>query len=157
MNTGLYLPRNESTSKSDFEYRQISSKVEEHNQKNTTSAPFSHSTEHYIIQQLLQLETTVSDLKKSTEKSRNFFNESVLLQRVCLAIIILLPVLMLVTTGIIVRNFSTDSKLLGHANWWLGILGTATAIDLAFVFASEKTRKEQIERIEKRLDSIENK
>ena len=156
MNTGIYLPNNKSSSTPNFQFHPLPSNVHENNRNNSTVSGLSPEFYSYVIDEIQGVKTSVGDLKKSSDTSKNFFKESVILQRVCLAIIILFPLVLASIAGIIVWLVSSEPSLVSYAKWSLGILGTSSIVDLIFVFATYKIADKRIEHIERRLDKLDN-
>lgn len=156
MSTGIYLPNNKSSSTPDFHFHQLSANLQENNRNNSTVSELPPEYYSYLITEIQSLKASVGDLKKVSDSSKIFFNESVLLQRVCLTIIILLPLVLTAIAGVIVLTFSSEPSLVAYAKWGLGILGLSSAVDLFFIFATHKITKERIEQIERRLDKLDS-
>lgn len=152
---GMYLPSSVSSPTPGFEYHEFSPSVQGRNSANSTSTGLPPEHYDYLSRQINSLQTTVDSLKVATEKSQTFFDQSVLLQRVCLAVIILIPIILAVVAAVIVWVFSTEAALVQHAKWCLGILSLSGVIDLIVVFATCKINVQRIEQIERRLDNME--
>ena len=154
MNAGLFLPNNGSSSTPGFQYHQFSTNIQENNRNNSTSPEIHPEYYSYLIGEIRDLKAEVSDLKHASEKSKTFFKESVFLQRVCLAVIVLIPLILAAITAVVVWVFSTESVLVGYAKWCLGILGVSGIVDLIFIFATHRIDVQRIEQIERRLDNL---
>ena len=156
MNKGLYLPTNETSSTPGFQYHQLPTNVQESSRNNSTASGLSPEYYNYLINEIQSLKSSVNDLQRSSDASKTFFEASVLLQRVCLVIIILFPLILAAITAVVVWRFSTEPTLVNYAKWCLGILGLSSIVDLVFIFATHKIDVARIEQIERRLDKLDS-
>ena len=156
MSTGLFLPNNGSSSTPGFQYYPLSANVQEISRNNSTVSDLSPEYYNYLLNEIQSLKSSVRDLKQTSDTSKTFFKESVFLQRVCLSIIILLPLVLAAITAVIVLVFSTEATLVEHAKWCLGILGFSGIVDLIFIFATHRIEVKRIERLEQRLDKLDS-
>lgn len=156
MSNGLYLPTNETSSTSGFQYHRLPTNVQESNRNNSTASELPPEYYSYLTNEIQNLKSSINDLQRDSDTSKTFFKESVLLQRVCLVIIVLFPLLLAAITAVVVWRFSTEPTLVNYAKWCLGILGLSGVIDLIFIFATHKIDVARIEQIERRLDKFDS-
>ena len=156
MSTGIFLPNNGSSSTPGFQYHQLPTNVQENNRNNSTTSGLPPEYYNYLINEIQDLKSSVRDLKQSSDTSKTFFKESVLLQRVCLSIIILLPLVLAAITAVVVWVFSTETALVEHAKWCLRILGFSGIVDLIFIFATHRIDVKRIEQLERRVDKLDS-
>ena len=154
-NSGMYLPKDVASSTTGFEYRTFSSNVQGQSNENSTSnvLPPEYYNNHTL--QISSLQQDVAKLQKLAEVSQAFFKQSVLLQRVCLAIIILLPIVLALVVAMITRFFCSNEEMLLFAKWILRIICGVGIVDLFVILGKNSIDKERFEHIERRLDSLE--
>lgn len=155
LNNGIYLPKNDVSSTTGYEFHPFSVNVQEQNNENSTPKMFPPEYYQLLTQQIASLQNEVAILKKSSEQSQNFFKESVLLQRVCLGIIVLLPIFLAVIVAIITYIFCLDEKMLSYVLWIIGFLGIGAIVDVVVILSTYSIDKKRIESIERRLDHLE--
>ncbi len=154
-NSGMYLPKNITSSTTGFEYHSFSSNVHEQSSENSTSKMLPPEYYNYHEQQISTLRQEVAMLKKSAVLSSTFFKQSVLLQRICLAIIILLPIVLALVVATIACFFCSDEQMLSFAKWFLGIIFLGAIADVFVIIVTHSVDQKRIEHIERRLDSLE--
>jgi len=155
LNNGIYLPKNDASSTSGYEFRPFSANVQGQNNENSTSKIFPPEYYQLLTRQISSLQQEVETLKESAKTSQTFFKQSVLLQRVCLVIIIILPIILAGIVATIAYIFSSNEQMLSYAKWILGILGVGSIVDLIVIFATHSIDQKRFEHIERRLDHLE--
>lgn len=78
-----------------------------------------------------------------------------MLQRVCLVIIVLLPIILAGLVATIAYVFCSNEQMILYAKWILGILGFGGIVDLFVIFATHSIDQKRFEHIERRLDHLE--
>lgn len=154
-NSGIYLPSKDSSSSLGFEFHTFPSEITTSVKSNSTASNIPQEQYHYLITQFDLLNTSVRKLESSSSKTDCFMKQSVLLQRVCLVVIILLPFIVAASAACTVWWLSTDENLVSYAKGYLCILGISGVVDLIFVFATEKIRTSRLNEIEKRISKLE--
>lgn len=155
LGNGLYLPKNNDSSLSEYEFHSFSTSIQGQNDENATSKIFPPEYYQYLIQQIASLQQDVAQLKKEEEKSKNFFKESVLLQRVCLGIIIFLPIVLAGIVATITWLLCSNEQMISLAQGLLGIIGIGVIVDLIKIFSTHSIDQKRLEQIERRLDNLE--
>lgn len=155
LDNGMYLPKNDVSSTAGYEFHSFAKNVQGQNNENSTSKIFPPEYYQLLSQQILSLQQEVAALKKSAEISQTFFKQSVLLQRVCLATIVLLPIILAVIVAIITFIFCSNEQMLSYAKWGLGILGIGGVVDLIVIFCTHGINQKRLEHIEQRLGQLE--
>ena len=155
LNNGMYLPKNSASSTTGYEFHSFSANVQGQNNENYTSKVFPPEYYQLLTQQISSLQQEVTTLKESTKASQTFFNQSVLLQRVCLVIITILPIILSLIVATITYVFCLNEQMLSYAKWILGILGIGGIVDLIVIFATHSIDQKRFEHIERRLDHLE--
>lgn len=155
MNTGLFLPNNGSSSTPGFQYYPLSSNVQENSRNNSTASEVSPEYYNFLLTQIQNLQSSVHSLQQSSDTSKTFFKESVLLQRVCLIIIILLPLVLAAVASVVALVFSTEAALKEYAKICLGVLGVSGLVDLIFIFATHRIDAKRLEQLERMVDKLE--
>ena len=156
MSGGIFLPNSGSSSTQSFRLHPISDNVQETNRNNSTASGLPPEYYNYLINEIQGVKSSVCDLKKTSEQSKTFFKESVFLQRVCLTIIVLLPIILTTVVAVVAWFFCTDPELQNCAKNWLTLLGISGLIDLIFIFVTYKINIARIEQIERRLDKLDS-
>lgn len=108
----------------------------------------------FLVQKIELLQKDVTNLKETSKVSSNFFKQSVLLQRVCMVIIILLPITLTAVVATIAYVYCSDEQMISFAKWVLGILSMGSLIDLFVIFATHSIDQKRIEQIERRIDQL---
>lgn len=155
LTNGMYLPKDDASSTSGYEFHPFPVNVQGQNDENSTSKIFPPEYYQLHIQEISSLQQEVAELKKSAETSKAFFKQSVLLQRVCLAIIILLPIVLAGIVATIAYLFCSNEQMLVYAKCILGILGVGGIVDLIVIFATHSIDQKRFEYIERRLDHLD--
>lgn len=155
LNNGMYLPKNDASSTAGYEFHPFSANVQGQNNENSTAKIFPPEYYQLLTQQIYSLQQEVASLKKSAETSQTFFKQSVLLQRVCLVIIVLLPIILAGLVATIAYVFCSNEQMILYAKWILGILGFGSIVDLFVIFATHSIDQKRFEHIERRLDHLE--
>lgn len=155
LNNGIYLPRSDASSTARYEFHPFQVNVQGQNSENSTANVFPPEYYQLLTQQISSLQQEVVYLKKSEEISRTFFKQSVLLQRVCLVIIVLLPIILAGLVATITYVFCSNEQIILYAKWFLGILGIGGVIDLIVIFSTYSIDQKRFEHIERRLDYLE--
>lgn len=155
LSNGMYLPKGDASSTTGYEFHPFSVNVQGQNSENSTSKILPPEYYQLLTQQIFSLQQEVAALKKSAEASETFFKQSVILQRVCLAIIILLPIILAGIVATIAYFFCSNEQMLSYAKWILGILGVGSIVDLIVIFSTHSINQKRFEHIERRLDHLE--
>lgn len=155
LNNGMYLPKNDASSTAIYEFHPFSANVQGQNSENSTAKIFPPEYYQLLTQQIYSLQQEVTSLKESAETSQTFFKQSVLLQRVCLVIIVLLPIIGAGLVATIAYVFCSNEQMILYAKWILGILGVGGIVDLIVIFATHSIDQKRFEHIERRLDHLE--
>lgn len=155
LNNGMYLPKNDASSTAGYEFHPFSANVQGQNNENSTAKIFPPEYYQLLTQQIYSLQQEVASLKKSAETSQTFFKQSVLLQRVCLVIIVLLPIILAGLVASIAYVFCSNEQMILYAKWILGIFGFGAIVDLFVIFVTHSIDQKRFEHIERRLDHLE--
>lgn len=155
LNNGMYLPKNDASSTTGYEFHPFSANVQGQNNENSISKIFPPEYYQFLTQQISSLQQEVATLKESEKTSQTFFKQSVLLQRVCLVIIIILPIILAGIVATIAYIFCSNEQMLSYAKWILGILGVGGIVDFIVIFATHSIDQKRFEHIERRLDHLE--
>lgn len=149
------MPNRNRSSTAGFEFHSFSSDVKTAKSENSTASDLPLEQYHYLISRFDELDKRVKDLEVSSQEVNCFTKQSILLQRICIAVIFVLPFIVLTAASCVVWYFSTDETLVTCAKWYLGILGFSGLIDLAFIFFTAKYRDARIEDLERRVSTLE--
>lgn len=151
---GVYLPTNDASSTSGYKYHSFPANVQGQNSENYTSKMIPPEYYAFLVQKIELLQKDVTNLKEASKVSSNFFKQSVLLQRVCMVIIILLPITLTAVVATIAYVYCSDEQMISFAKWVLGILSMGSLIDLFVIFATHSIDQKRIEQIERRIDQL---
>lgn len=154
-NSGLFLPNRNSSSTVGYEFRPFSPDIKTSRGENSTASDLPLEQYHYLLSKFDELDKRVKSLEKSSQKVDCFAEQSILLQRICIIVIFILPLVVSAAAAGVVWIFSTDETLVTCAKWYLGILGFSGLVDLVAVFLTEKFKSARIEDLERRVGNLE--
>lgn len=155
MSKGLFLPNRISSSSTGFEYRQFSSEIKTTQSENSSASNSPFEQYHYLISKFDELDNRVKKVEKVSNRVDCFTKQSIILQKICIIVICILPLIVSAAAAGIVWCFSTDQALITCAKWYLGILGFSGIIDLVVIFVTERFRSARISDLERRVDRLE--
>lgn len=155
MNNGLFLPNRNSSSTAGYEFHSFSTEVKTARNENSTASDLPLEQYHYLISKFDELDKRVQILEKSSQKVDCFAKQSILLQRICIIVIFILPLIVSAAAACVVWIFSVDETLVTCAKWYLGILGFSGIVDLFAIFSTEKFWSAKIEDLERRMCNLE--
>lgn len=154
---GMYLPKVDSSSTGEYRFHQIPTEFKTSNSSNSTFSNSPLEQYHYLLTRYDELEKRVSELEQNAQKTNCFLEQSIILQRVCLIIIFLFPLIASGIAAVAVFFLSTNPELVLYAKWYLGILGLSGVVDLIYIFVSSKVVKDDLAILEKRIGEVEKK
>lgn len=149
------MPNRNSSSTVGYEFRPLSSEVKTARNENSTASDLPLEQYHYLISKFDELDKRVQNLEKSARKVDCFAKQSILLQRICIVVILILPLIVSAAAAGVIWIFSVDETLVTYAKRYLGILGLSGVIDLIVIFLMEKFRSARIEDLERRMCNLE--
>lgn len=155
MSNGLFLPNRNSSSSTGFEYCQFPSEIKTTQNENSSASGSPFEQYHYLKSLFDELDNRVKKVEETSKKVDCFTKQSIILQKICIIVIFILPLVVTAAAAGIVWYFSTDQTLITCAKWYLGILGFSGIIDLFTIFVTEKFRDTRISDLERRMDRLE--
>lgn len=155
MSNGIFLPSQNSSSSASFEYRQFPPEIKTTQSENSSSSSSPFEQYHYLRSRFDKLDNRVKQVEETSKKIDCFTKQSIILQKICIVVIFILPLIVTAAAAGIVWYFSTDQTLITCAKWYLGVLGFSGIIDLITIFITEKFKDARISDLERRMDRLE--